>query len=99
MFSIDNDQDRDARCRRLVVAGRLDAGRFSAFARSRARMLALEFTLGDAGQAPDGSGHVAMIVRGDPQLLGMFEMACAVGPEDCIVDDMTSVPCESRRGL
>jgi acylphosphatase len=94
MFASDNDPFPDAHSRRYRIRGRFDCALFAAFTRQRAALLALRVV-----SLRTGPGLVEALVAGEPALLGMFEMACALGPGNCIVDDMTSEACESDRCL
>ncbi len=71
--------DRDVH---LVFTGRLDAESFAEFARHRAGRLALPVRLG-----PIDDGRAEISVSGAPDLVDAFEMACSLGPIDCVVLD------------
>jgi hypothetical protein len=65
---------------RFRFHGALRAASFSAFARTRAARLGL--VLHALEVSADGA---EARVEGEEALLGMFEMACALGPLDCLV--------------
>lgn len=68
---------------RFLFQGRLDARSFRAFAQHRAARLALDLVF--EADARDG---VACRVRGPLALVDAFEMACSLGPLDCLVLDV-----------
>lgn len=65
---------------RFTFRGRMAGQSFTEFALHRARRLDLEIGVGfcDAAQA-------TFSVRGQEDLVDAFEMACSLGPYDCIV--------------
>ena len=63
--------------------GRLDQESFLAFARHRAARLDLKMAVGRASNA-----SVSVAVSGEAALVDAFEMACSLGPYDCIVLDV-----------
>ena len=65
---------------RFVFSGRLRGDRFVAFARDRARRLDLELEVGAVSDAA-----IVLAVRGEPDLIDAFEMACSLGPSDSLV--------------
>lgn len=68
---------------RIHFSGQLDAGRFVAFAEHRARRLDI------ALRVLDSDGNSATFhVTGAADLVDMFEMACSLGPADCVVRDV-----------
>lgn len=69
---------------RIHFSGDLDAGRFVAFAEHRARRLDISLRVLQS----DGNS-ATFDVAGAPDLVDMFEMACSLGPLDCIVRDVT----------
>lgn len=71
----------------LVFTGRLVAPSFAEFVRHRARRLALDHGLGRVD-----AGHAEVTVRGDPDLVDAFEMACSLGPLDCVVLECWRIP-------
>ena len=74
----------------LVFTGRLVPPSFAEFVRHRAGRLALEHGLG-----PVEAEFAEVTVRGHPDLVDAFEMACSLGPLDCIVlDCRRAVPAE-----
>jgi hypothetical protein len=46
----------------------------------------------DAGQPDLGSDRVQITVSGQPDLVDAFEMACSLGPIDCLVEDVSRYP-------
>jgi hypothetical protein len=76
----------------LVFLGRLRPESFTAFVSHRAGRLALEHAFGAVG--PE---RVEVTLTGDPDLIDAFEMACSLGPIDCLVLDVfREGPDESR---
>jgi hypothetical protein len=69
---------------RFRFSGDLDPAAFVAFAEHRARRL-------DIGLRVRASGRDAATfdVTGAPELVDMFEMACSLGPAECVVSDVT----------
>lgn len=66
----------------FVFRGRLHPDSFADFVAHRARRLALAHRL----DALDG-GRAVVTVSGQPDLVDAFEMACSLGPADCLVLD------------
>ncbi len=67
----------------FLFTGRFDTESFASFARHRAARLSL-----DAG-APDlRPDRIRITVSGERDLVDAFEMACSLGPIDCLVDDV-----------
>ena len=64
----------------LVFLGRLGSASFAEFVGHRAGRLALGHAFGRVD--PD---CVEVTVTGDPDLIDAFEMACSLGPIDCLV--------------
>jgi hypothetical protein len=67
----------------FVFSGRLGGGAFVEFATHRAGRLALRLTIGEADDRA-----VSLVVQGAGELVDAFEMACSLGPYDCIVLDV-----------
>jgi hypothetical protein len=67
----------------FLFSGRFETASFAEFARHRAARLALDAEPPDL--APD---RIRITVSGEPDLVDMFEMACSLGPIDCLVDDI-----------
>ena len=67
----------------FVFEGEFDCGSFISFARHRAGRLDVSLDVGDFSQTA-----IALSVRGHEALIDMFEMACSLGPYDCIVRDV-----------
>jgi hypothetical protein len=67
---------------RIVFAGRLHSESFSEFVHHRAARLSVEAEIRKIG--PD---RAAVAVSGNPDLIDAFEMACSLGPLDCLVLD------------
>jgi hypothetical protein len=68
---------------RFVFAGDIVCSSFVEFADHRARRLDLDLKMGECN-----TNSVAMTVTGQEVLLDMFEMACSLGPYDCIVREV-----------
>lgn len=68
---------------RFIFRGTLDCVSFEEFARHRAARLDLEIQVGACD-----SGSATLSVKGQEALVDMFEMACSLGPYDCIVVDV-----------
>jgi len=64
----------------IRFTGRLAPASFTSFARHRAARLSLRL---DAWQVDKHQARA--VLHGPPDLLDAFEMACALGPLDCIV--------------
>jgi hypothetical protein len=64
----------------IVFTGRFHPEHFAAFVDHRARRLDLEASLEEAGAAT-----ISVRVAGHPDLIDAFEMACSLGPIDCLV--------------
>lgn len=69
---------------RFTFAGRLAPDSFRAFAEHRAARLSLALVAGPI--RPDAA---TMTVTGHPDLVDAFEMACSLGPLDCLVDEVS----------
>lgn len=67
----------------LTFAGRLRPDSFLDFARHRAQRLELNLTIDNVTDEA-----VRLCVRGQPDLIDAFEMACSLGPFDCIILDV-----------
>lgn len=68
----------------FTFTGRFRPASFADFARHRAGRLELSL---DALEA--GPGSVTTAVAGPAALIDAFEMACSLGPIDCLVLDVT----------
>jgi hypothetical protein len=66
----------------FVFVGRFEPGSFAEFVHHRARRLALSADIGAFG--PD---RIEVSVSGEADLVDAFEMACSLGPIDCLVLD------------
>jgi hypothetical protein len=66
----------------LVFVGRFEPGSFAEFVHHRASRLALNVGIGTIGPH-----RIEVSVRGDPALVDAFEMACSLGPINCLVLD------------
>jgi acylphosphatase len=64
----------------FVFSGRLRADSFVEFARHRAARLGLSI---DVAQISEGA--ITVNVSGAAELVDAFEMACSLGPYDCLV--------------
>jgi hypothetical protein len=85
----------------FVFVGRFEPGSFAEFVHHRARRLALSVGIGTIGP-----NRIEVFVSGDPALVDAFEMACSLGPIDCLVfdtfrsqDGKHGRQCESAGGL
>ena len=74
---------------RFEFTGRLRTGGFVEFARHRAARLNLRI---DIGSVSDEA--VSLTVSGAAELVDAFEMACSLGPYDCLVLDVVRHDCE-----
>ena len=70
----------------IVFMGTLQLDTFVAFAEHRARRLALDLRVDDAV-----AEAVVITVAGQPDLIDAFEMACSLGPLDCLVRDVRRI--------
>lgn len=68
----------------FVFSGDLVQASFRGFALHRARRLDLRIDFGAASER-----FFDVTVAGDEALIDMFEMACSLGPYDCIIHDVT----------
>ena len=68
----------------FVFSGDIRQESFRQFAQHRAERLALGIDFGAASERAFG-----VTVAGDEVLIDMFEMACSLGPYDCIIHDVT----------
>jgi acylphosphatase len=68
----------------FVFSGRLQTDVFLEFARHRAARLDLAI---DIGAVSDEA--IALTVHGPSELVDAFEMACSLGPYQCLVLDVT----------
>ena len=71
----------------LTFSGGLTPDSFVAFARHRAARL--DLPLAELSCSADA---VALAVEGQTDLVDAFEMACSLGPHDCIVLDVERAP-------
>jgi len=75
----DEQQRQDAVT--FLFTGRFDQRSFAEFARHRAARLSLDTIAVDL--SPD---RISIAVSGQPELVDAFEMACSLGPIDCLVE-------------
>jgi hypothetical protein len=68
----------------FVFSGDLRQASFRQFAQHRAERLSLGIEFGAASER-----FFDVTVAGDEALIDMFEMACSLGPYDCIIHDVT----------
>ena len=68
----------------FVFRGRLRTDVFVEFARHRAARLELAIDIGDISDEA-----IALTVHGASDLVDAFEMACSLGPYECLVLDVT----------
>lgn len=79
---------------RFVFKGHLQADAFVAFARHRAGRLDIALDVESAGAA-----SVDVTVEGPADLVDAFEMACSLGPYECLVLDVVrTVPASNAGG-
>ena len=76
----------------FVFRGQLRTESFVEFARHRAARLGLCFEIG-----PVSADVVALSVSGATELVDAFEMACSLGPYDCLVLDVARQGGDLRR--
>lgn len=69
---------------RFVFIGEINCDSFVEFARHRAGRLDLSMDVG-----PCDRHSIAVTVAGQEALVDMFEMACSLGPYNCIVHNVT----------
>ena len=67
----------------MVFLGRFEPESFAEFVRHRAARLSIGMRLGVVGRE-----RVEVAVQGADDLVDMFEMACSLGPIDCLVLDI-----------
>jgi hypothetical protein len=68
---------------RFTFRGQMVCESFTEFALHRARRLDLEINIGACDSA-----CATLSVRGQEDLVDAFEMACSLGPYDCIILDI-----------
>ncbi len=68
---------------RFVFSGSLSSDSFIDFARHRAARLDVKLAFGSCRD-----GRIELTIRGPAALVDAFEMACSLGPEDCIVQNV-----------
>jgi len=73
---------------RFVFSGRLRTDSFIEFARHRAARLGLEIDV-----AQMSNEVITLNVSGAAELVDAFEMACSLGPYDCLVLDVARHDC------
>lgn len=71
----------------FVFTGRFEPESFAEFARHRAARLSLDADLADVR-----SDRARITVSGQRDLVDAFEMACSLGPIDCLVSDVVRRP-------
>lgn len=67
----------------FLFTGRFKTASFAEFVRHRAARLAL-----DAGAPQLSPDRIRITVSGERDLVDAFEVACSLGPIDCLVDDV-----------
>jgi hypothetical protein len=67
----------------FVFVGRFEPGSFVEFVHHRARRLALRAGIGSTSQ-----DRIEVSVSGEVDLIDAFELACSLGPIDCLVLDI-----------
>ncbi len=83
------DEPMSADCVRLRFSGRGLGPNFLEFVADRAGRFSLD---GWAAAGSDDSATV--VVAGPPALIDMLEVACLLGPVDCVVDDVATGPAD-----
>ncbi|MDB5523029.1 MAG: hypothetical protein JWM58_792 [Rhizobium sp.] len=68
---------------RFTFHGQIDCDSFAEFAQHRAARLDIEIQLGACDPT-----SATLSVRGQEALVDAFEMACSLGPYDCVVIDV-----------
>jgi hypothetical protein len=68
----------------FIFRGDIECSSFIDFARHRAGRLDLALAIGNCDPR-----HIALTVEGQKDLVDMFEMACSLGPCDCIILDIS----------
>lgn len=79
--------------RTIEFRGQLSPESFAEFVRHRAGRLALELTV-----IREGRAAAAYRVGGQPDLVDAFEMACSLGPADCLVLDVVDLTNSTENG-
>jgi len=69
---------------RMTISGALQTEGFLNFIGHYANRLSLNSGIVEASQA-----RITLDLDGPAQLIDMLEMACWLGPEDCVVTDIT----------
>jgi hypothetical protein len=77
---------------RMSFKGHFVPPSFLEFADRRAARLDLDFSVTSAD-----ADRVAIEISGQPDLIDAFEMACSLGPLDCIVLDCERATVHARR--
>jgi hypothetical protein len=70
---------------RFVFTGQLRADSFIEFARHRAARLGLRIDVGQISDQAVTVQALTVTVSGAAELVDAFEMACSLGPYDCLV--------------
>ncbi len=70
-----------------MFTGRFEPASFADFAAHRAARLMLDLAVEAAGE-----DRVVLSVGGQEELVDAFEMACSLGPIDCLVADVERRP-------
>jgi hypothetical protein len=78
----------------FVFSGAIMRESFAQFALHRANRLSLQIAFGAAGDS-----FFDVTVTGDEALVDMFEMACSLGPYDCIIHDVTRRDLPAAAGI
>ena len=71
----------------FIFSGRFEPASFADFARHRVARLALHATTPELR-----ADRVRITVSGQDDLVDAFEVACSLGPIDCLVDDIVRYP-------
>jgi hypothetical protein len=71
----------------FIFSGRFEPKSFGDFARHRVARLALDASVPDLRR-----DRVRITVSGQDDLVDAFEVACSLGPIDCLVEDIARYP-------
>jgi acylphosphatase len=72
---------------RLIFNGAFNGGSFVEFAHHRAGRLDIRLEICNADEKT-----VSLVIHGPAELLDAFEMACSLGPYDCLVTEVLRLP-------
>ncbi len=72
---------------RYAIAGRLNLAEYLTFVAERAHWLGLS-----GWAAAAGPQSVTVVAAGPEALVGALEMACTLGPQDALIEDLRATP-------